>query len=169
MPSRYLSELIDILKLRFLAARKNLRMAQCRHKKDNDARTLIRERKFDVGDLVYFRNSSTVVGQSKRLLPVWKGPLIDIEIISYRSVAGRNREYVKHHNKLHICEDRDIPLWVRRKRHVALTDGSQNTPTTTVADEDNLLAGVEQLLQTTQSTIEQGIILVPPESRSMWS
>ena len=62
MPLRYLSELIERLRLTFLAARKNLRMAQCRQKRDYDARTPIRERIFDVGDLVYFRNASTVVG-----------------------------------------------------------------------------------------------------------
>ena len=39
--------------LTFLAARKNLRMAQCRQKRDYDARTPIRERKFDVGDFVF--------------------------------------------------------------------------------------------------------------------
>ena len=140
-------------------------MAQCRQKRDYDALTPIRER--NVGDLVYFRNSSTVVGQSKKLPPVWKGPLIAIEVIStlmYR-LASRNRESVKHHDQLRICEDRDIPLWVRRKRHMVLTDGSQNTPTATVADDDNLLSGVDQLFQATQSPIEQGTTLVPPRVR----
>ena len=142
-------------------------MAQCHQQRDYDARTPIRERKFDVGDLVYFRNCSTAVGQSKKLLPVWKSPLIVTEVIStllYRR-AGRNREYVKHHDKLRICEDRDIPLWVRRKRHMVLTDGTQNTPTATVADDDYLLAGVEQLYQVTQSSIEQGTTLPPRDTR----
>ena len=136
MPSRYLSELTERLRLTFLATRKTLRMAQWRQKRDYDPRTPIRERKFDVGDSVYFQNSSTVVGQSKKLLPVWKGPVIVIEVISkllYR-LAGRNREYVKHHDKICICEDRDIPLWVRWSRHMVLTDGIQNTSTTTVTE-----------------------------------
>ena len=70
IPSTYLSDLIERLRLTFLAARKNLRMAQCRQKRAYNSRVLIRERKFDVGDLVYFRNSNTVVGQSKKLLPM---------------------------------------------------------------------------------------------------
>ena len=88
-------------------------MVHCRNKKDFDSRAPIGERKFDVGDLVYIRHSVTVVGQSKKLLSVWKGPLIVSEVISsplYR-LASRNREYVKHHDKLRICDDRDIPLW----------------------------------------------------------
>ena len=75
---------------------------------------------------------------------VWKGPLVVTEEIStllYR-LAGRNGESAKHHDKLLIREDHDIPKWVRRKRHVVLTDGSQNTSTAYVADDDNLLAGV---------------------------
>ena len=98
---------------------------------------------------------------------MWKGPLIVIEEIStllYR-LASRNRESVKHHDQLRICEDRDIPLWVRRKRHMVLTDGSQNTPTATGADNDNLQAGVDQLFQATQSPIEQGTTLIPPRIR----
>ena len=164
IPSLYISDLIEKLRVTFLAARKNLRMAQCRQKRAYDSRVPIRERKIDVGDLVYFRNSSTVVEQSKKLLPMWKGPLIVIEVIStflYR-LAGRNREYVKHHDKLHICEDRDIPLWVKRKRQMILTDGDQNTSTANIANDDNLFGGVEQLFQPVESTIEQEISLVQP-------
>ena len=100
-----------------------------------------------MGHLVYFRNSSTVVVQSKKLPPVWKSPLIVMEEIStlLYQLAGRDGECVKHHDKLRISEDRDIPLWVRRKRHMVLTDGTQNRPTATGADNDKLQAGVEQL------------------------
>ena len=139
-------------------------MAQCRQKRDYDSRVPIREMKFDVDDVVYFLNSTTVVGQSKKLLPMWKGPLIVIEVIStflYR-LAGRNREYVKHHDKLRLCEDRDIPLRVRRKRNMVVTDGVQNTSTANIANDDNLFAGVEQLFQPVQSTVEQEISLVQP-------
>ena len=156
--SRYLSELIERLRLTFLAACNNFR---CHQKRDYDAR------KFDVGDLVYFRNSSTVVEQSKKLLPVWKGPLIVIHVISTLLYRLANREYVKHHDKFRIGEGRYIPRIVRRKRQMVLTDGTQNTPAETVADDDNLLAGVEQLFQATQSTFEQGTS--PTESHAMWS
>ena len=46
----YLSELIEKLWVVFLAAYENLRMAQCRQKKDYDTRAPKRERKFYVGD-----------------------------------------------------------------------------------------------------------------------
>ena len=46
---------------------------------------------------------------------------------------------------------------------MVLTDGSQNTPTATVADD--LLAGVDKLFQATQSLIEQGTTIIPPRVR----
>ena len=61
IPSIYLSGLIDKFRVVFLAAYKNLRMTQCCQKKGYDTRAPIREKKFDVGDLVYIRNSGTLV------------------------------------------------------------------------------------------------------------
>ena len=48
-----------------------------------------------------------------------------ISHVLYR-VADREKEHVKHHDKLRICEDRDIPLWIRRKRHKILTAEEQS-------------------------------------------
>ena len=48
---------------------------------------------------------------------------------------------------------------------MVLTDGTQNRPTATGADDENLQAGVDQLFQATQSLIEQGTTLVPPRVR----
>ena len=35
-------------------------------------------------------------------------------------IAICKREYMKHRDKLRICEDRDISLWVRRKRQAVI-------------------------------------------------
>ena len=44
-------------------------------------------------------------------------------------VADRRRTMVLHHDKLKLCEDREIPFWIRRKRHSlgmdADSDGSE--------------------------------------------
>lgn len=57
-------------------------MTQNRQKKDYDTRAPIRERKFDVGDLAYLRNPVKIVRQSKKLLPLWKGPLVVTKVVS---------------------------------------------------------------------------------------
>ena len=40
------------------------------------------KRTFDVGDLVYIHNSGTILGQSKKLLPIWKGPFVVTKAVS---------------------------------------------------------------------------------------
>ena len=128
LPSVYPRELDEKLRGAFTMARSNLRTAQCRQKRECDTRSRLKERRFDVGDLVYIRNMTTRVGQSKKLLPIWKGPFVVTKAIShvlYR-VADRKKERVKHPDKLRICEDRDIPLWIRRKRHQILTAEEQS-------------------------------------------
>ena len=126
-PSEYLKELDEKLRNAFTMARSNLRTAQCRQKKDYDTRSQLKERRFGVDDLVYVRNMTTRVGQGKKLLPILKGPFVVTKAIShvlYR-VADRKKEHVKHHDKLRICEDRDIPLWIRRKRQKIITTEEQ--------------------------------------------
>ena len=76
LPSVYLRELDEKLRGAFTMARSNLRTAQCRQKREYDTRSRLKERRFDVGDLVYVRNMTTRVGQSKKLLPIWKGPFV---------------------------------------------------------------------------------------------
>ena len=90
---------------------------QLRQKKDYDLKVL--ERKYNVGDLVYLITSSSKVGQSNKLKPIWKGPYLMIKVISpvlFR-IKGRKREVVVHHDRLKPCMDRSILLWMRRLRH----------------------------------------------------
>ena len=94
--------------------------AQRRQKKDYDLKVL--ERKYNVGDVVYVINSSSKVGQSNKLKPIWKGPYLLIKVISpvlFR-IKGHKREVVVHHDRLKPCMDRSIPMWMRRLRHRVL-------------------------------------------------
>ena len=60
-----------------------------------------------------------MLGQSKKLQPIWSGPWIVTQVISsvlYR-IANRKRSMVAHHVSLKLCSDRDLPIWLLRKRH----------------------------------------------------
>ena len=149
LPANYLKGLIDQINTASIAARNNLLMAQNRQKKDYDTRAPVRERTFDVGDLVYIRNSGRVLGQSKKLLPIWKGPFVITKVVSrflYR-IAGRKREYVKHHDKLRICKDRNIPLWVIRKQQSII---DLVGPRTTATTSDDPIDGVWSLFEASE-------------------
>ena len=59
------------------------------------------------------------MGESKKLKPIWIGPLVVTAVINpvlFR-VKDRKKEYVLHHDRLKPCEDRVVPLWLRRMRH----------------------------------------------------
>ena len=98
-------------------ARQKLQQSQRRQKRDHDLR--LEERKYSVDDAVYRFNRSIVLGQSKKLPPIWSGPWIVTQVISsvlYR-IANRKRSMVAHQDSLKLCSDRDLPIWLLRKRH----------------------------------------------------
>ena len=90
------------------------------------------------GDLVYIINESSTKGLSRKLQPVFKGPFIVTHQISdvLYQLQGRRSTDVKvmHHDRMKICKDRDLPLWIRRKRAVILGD----TPSSTVDLDETL-------------------------------
>ena len=116
----YVKQLTERMDKVHQVARDNLLSAQCRQKRDYDLK--LSEHSYSVGDLVYVLHSATKVGQSKKLSPIWKGPLLIVEVLSpvlYR-VKGRRKESVLHHDhddRLRICKDRVVPMWMRRLRH----------------------------------------------------
>ena len=60
-----------------------------------------------------------MLGQSKKLQPIWSGPWTVTHVILsvlYR-IDNRKRAMVVHHNSLKLCSDRDVPIWLQRKRH----------------------------------------------------
>lgn len=75
-----------------------------------------------MGDLVYRLDSTSVTGQSRKLKPIYVGPLVVTKVISpiLYQLEDRKRTYVLHHDRLRYCDDRSIPLWIRRKRHQIL-------------------------------------------------
>ena len=79
----------------------------------------LQEYHYEVGDFVFRCNKASKVGSSKKLNPIWVGPLLVTEVINpvlYR-VRNRKREYVLHHDLLKRCEDCTIPFWLRKMRH----------------------------------------------------
>ena len=79
----------------------------------------LQEYHYEVGDFVFRCNKASKVGSSKKLNPIWVGPLLVTEVINpvlYR-VRDRKREYVLHHDLLKQCEDRTIPFWLQKMHH----------------------------------------------------
>ena len=116
-PAEFIINLRCRMEEAFTEARKRLRSAQERQKAYYDVKA--RMMSFDVGDVVYRRNSAFKVGDSRKLNPLYTGPYLVTEVISpilYR-VESQKKEYVLHHDRLHICEEKAIPIWVQRKRH----------------------------------------------------
>ena len=68
---------------------------------------------------MYRLNGATKVGESKKLKPIWIDPLVVTAVINpvlFR-VKDCKKEYVLHHDRLKSCEDRVVPLCLRRMRH----------------------------------------------------
>ncbi len=90
-------------------ARENLDASQLRQKRDYDLRLL--EHTYEVGDLVYKRDTSTRVGISSKLRAPWAGPYIVIRSTPpLYKIADKGKEYVLHHDRLKLCNDAHIPL-----------------------------------------------------------
>ena len=95
-------------------ARSKLKTASKRMKRNYDLRLL--QRNYEVGDVVHILDEMPVKGQSRKLRPPWKGPGIIIEKFSsylFR-VKLRNAIMVLNHDKIKLCRDRTLPLWIRQ-------------------------------------------------------
>lgn len=98
-------------------AREHLQNAQKRQKKDYDVK--LNQSTYDTGDVVYEINSATKVGSSQKLEKIWKGPFLVTKVLSplLFVIKGRKKEKVVHHDRLKLCEDRVIPIWLTRMRN----------------------------------------------------
>ena len=74
VPADYVEELEEVLHQIHTIARENLHNAQARQKRTYDMR--LHSHACDVGDLVYMIDSSTKIGQSKKLRKPWIGPYV---------------------------------------------------------------------------------------------
>ena len=115
-PTSYVTKLQEAIGHVHNETRQHLKQAQHRQKRDYDLR--LQERKFEVGDVVYKVNSAMIVGQSPKLQNQWKGPFLVItEMFPQFKICSQKKVEVVHHDIIQICEGRQLPLWLRRKRH----------------------------------------------------
>ena len=108
--SEWLKDLIGSLSIAHDLARRNVGQAQLTQKKDYDLRVI--EYHYNVGDVVYVRDSSTKVGVSAKLRSPWKGPFI-VERARpplYELERGKKR-FIIHHDRLKPCRDAELPNW----------------------------------------------------------
>ena len=102
-------------------ARSKMKETMVRQKRIYDQK--LKQTTFEKGDLVYKLNSASVKGVTKKLQPIYNGPYVVTQILSPVTIKieGRKGAEVVHHDRLRICPDRVMPLWMRRKRHHILT------------------------------------------------
>ena len=80
---------------------------------------------YEEGDIVYKMNKTPKTGQSRKLQPIWIGPLLVVKSLSPTLYKVRSRKTTKvlHYDLLRKCNDREIPLWLRRLRNKLLGSG----------------------------------------------
>ena len=126
---QYIRALFDTMAKAHETARDHLKGAQARQK-DYYNRTA-REQRFEAGDLVYKLDTTTKIGVTTKLKPVYVGPHLVTRAISpiLYQIDGRRSTDVIHQDRLKLCRDRNVPLWMRRKRHQFLdTDAVVRLP-----------------------------------------
>lgn len=98
-------------------ARKQLDSVQRRQKRLYDKK--LNEKAYSEGDLVYRLNEATTVSQSRKLQSPWKGPylVISCDPPLYTIMDHKERQFTLHHDKLKMCNDRELLLWTRRLRN----------------------------------------------------
>ncbi|CAC5401380.1 unnamed protein product [Mytilus coruscus] len=138
-------------------ARQNLKVAQLRQRRDYDMRIL--EHTYHIGDLVFLLDSSTKVGHSKKLKPPWKGPFLVVERQPpLYKIKGGKEEKTVHHDRLKRCNDRHIPLWIKRMRH-ELFNMDESLPVELVEKSvdtlDETLPYTEECFNSLSSNMEQ--------------
>jgi len=115
--NEFVSKIQDDMQRAHHAARQTLQKTQCRQKREYDVHARLNE--YAVGDVVLLIDSASRIGQCKKLAPLWKGPYVIVEIVSpvLCKIASSRKEWVVHHDRLRLCDESPLPLWVRRRRH----------------------------------------------------
>ncbi|CAG2207160.1 unnamed protein product [Mytilus edulis] len=109
-------------------ARDNLKASQERQKGIYDLK--YNQNVYNVGDVVYKLNQATKVGQSAKLKSPWKGPYL---ITAWRSpvlykIKDRKTESWIHHDRVKLCEDRELPIWIKRMRNQLMDQTMDEEP-----------------------------------------
>ena len=89
----------------------------------------LNQRAYSLGDLVYEIDSATKISQSNKLKKAWKGPYIITKILNpvLYQIKNTKEPRIVHHDRLKLCSDREVPVWVTRERHKLLENDSINT------------------------------------------
>ena len=142
-PSEYLKRLRKTLQEVHRLAREHLQTNLCYQKKTYDLK--LQQNRFDVSDFVYKMNAVSKKGECKELKPIWIGPLLVVEVVTLvlYKVKDCCREYILHHNRIKLCEDRTIPMWLRQLRHqimdldttIGYDEAEQDAEATNMQDE----------------------------------
>lgn len=115
--NEYIRNLADNMKNIYKHAQDSLRTSLKVQKDDYDRMAFMTH--YKSGDLVYRRNLAFRKGECRKTVYPWVGPFLVIEKLSevtYR-VRGKNRTLVLHHDNLKLCQDRDVPEYLKRLRH----------------------------------------------------
>jgi hypothetical protein len=101
---KWIQHLQEVLRKTHALARNMLQAKQRRQKNLYDLR--VAEKHYNVGDVLYMRDDSSKVGESKKLRSPWKGPYLVVKAnpLLY-TLADRKREKIYHHDRLKLCED----------------------------------------------------------------
>ena len=99
-PAGYVQHLRKVLREVHDLATKKLRSQLKYQQRAYDLK--LQETHYEVGDFVYWLNGASKTGESKKLKPVWVGPLVVIDVLNpvlFR-VKDHKKEYVLHHDRL---------------------------------------------------------------------
>ena len=121
--SAWVTSLAENLSNANRSAREAIVLAQYRQKRDYDLNVL--EYKYNVGDVVYLRDTSIKIGVSSKLRQPFIGPYLVVVARPPHppplyTIQNRKKSKVIHHDRLKPCEDSSVPLWLQRKRHILL-------------------------------------------------
>ena len=112
----YIKQLWIVIEEAHRNARETLQTTQHRQKRDYDLK--LHQSTYEVGDLVYKLDLATKKGRSKKLQAPWIGPYLVVKVeFPLIRIKGKKREEVVHHDRLKICENRVVPLWLKKSRH----------------------------------------------------
>ena len=155
-PVEWVQNLNKVLTESHQFARHHLASAQFRQKKDYDMK--LSEKQYCPGDVVYKLDEATVIGQSRKLRPPWKEPYLVIgsEPPLYILKDNRGKSKRIHHDKLKLCTDGTLPLWLARAKRLFLdqvepTAAHSNDDSNTQDDKATTSTGICNAMETANS------------------
>jgi len=69
------------------------------------------------------------ITNSTKLQSLWKGPPYFIATVNppmLYQIKDRNSEFWIHHDRLELCEDRELPIWLKRHRNELMNETVEN-------------------------------------------